>query len=63
MKEQDMWGLIVTISEKKIQSENVELIYIHTSTQAADFLTKAVGKKELQEALIKLGIVNIHGSA
>lgn len=45
---------------ENIQSEDVELVYISTNDQAADFLTKAVGRKELDGVLTKLGIVNIY---
>lgn len=45
---------------EKPQSEDVELFYINTSDQAVDFFTKAVGKKDLQGTLTKLGMVNIN---
>lgn len=34
--------------------------YVHTSTQLADILTKALGKNQLHNLLHKLGIFNPH---
>lgn len=51
------------MQEKKIQSKDVELFYIGMSDPAIDLLTEPVGRKELQEALTKMGIVNIYAPA
>ena len=48
---------------EKIQSEDVVLSYINTNEQMAYFLTMSVGRKQLNNVLFKLGIVNIDAPA
>ena len=48
----------IILSEKKIESQEIELIYCNTSENVADIFTKPVGKIHFEDLRKKLSVVN-----
>ena len=46
----------------KVQDRVIKLFYTPTHTQLADLLTKALNAQQLVSLLVKMSIINIHGS-
>uniref|UniRef100_A0A7N2LDX9 Copia protein n=1 Tax=Quercus lobata TaxID=97700 RepID=A0A7N2LDX9_QUELO len=46
----------------KVQDRLIKLFYTTTQSQLADLLTKALNAQQLASLLVKMSIINIHGS-
>ena len=46
----------------KVQDRLIKLFYTPTQSQLADLLTKALHDQQLASLLVKMSIINIHGS-
>ncbi|XP_056844130.1 retrovirus-related Pol polyprotein from transposon RE1 isoform X2 [Raphanus sativus] len=53
-------GIICQFVRDEITKGVIKMVYVPTSEQFADILTKALGRKEFDAFLLKLGINNIH---
>ncbi|XP_022030789.1 uncharacterized mitochondrial protein AtMg00810-like [Helianthus annuus] len=45
---------------ERVESKEVEPFHVNTKLQVADLFTKALGSKQLQGLLVKLGVRNLH---
>jgi hypothetical protein len=49
--------------KEKLDSKLISLPFVRSAEQLADILTKAVGSREFQQAVLKIGMVDIYASA
>ena len=45
---------------ERVESQEIKPLYVDTKTQIADLLTKALGAKQLEFLLVKMGMRNLH---